>query len=326
MKRRSCISVAFLVLALAACEKDGAAPKGSGELGAEDKALFAVLPSGATAVFGGNYLKLQDFMSSTLGKTTTTMMEKYGPGMAEWTKCFVEIQTSSGIKHKLRIAGAANVTGSNGLDLRMVWSGMTLDDVTTCAQKGNFKVTLDDDKKFLTVELPPPSGTQGYLLTSAGTLYVRQSMIISAAPVITPSTRSELETDLAASSKANVLSDQKMMALITKTDRTKTVWFAGSGAGTRAADKVGEVFGSFDLNNGIAVDVTAQVLDDAMLGKLEDGVAELKKMSGQLPGNMKEIVSQLQFSRKSDHARFSIKVDDKQLADLIKQAGMFGVH
>jgi hypothetical protein len=320
MKRRSCISVAFLVLALAACEKDGAAPKGSGVLGADDKALFAALPSGATAVFGGNYLKLQDFMSSTLGKTTTTMMEKYGPGMAAWTKCFVEI------KHNLRIAGAANLTGSNGLDLRMVWSGMTLDDVATCAKQGNFTATLDDDKKFLTVALPPPSGTQGYLLTSAGTLYVRQSMIISAAPVITPSTRSELETDLAASSRANVLADDKMMALITKADRTKTMWFAGSGAGTRAADKIGEVFGSFDLDHGIAVDVTAQVLDDTMLGKLEDGVAELKKMSGQLPGNMKEIVSQLQFSRKGDHARFAIKVDDKQLADLIKQAGMFGVH
>ncbi len=320
MKRRSSLSVVFLVLALAACEKDGAAPKGSGELGADDKALFAVLPSGATAVFGGNYLRLQDFMSSTLGKTTTAMMEKYGPGMAEWTKCFVEI------KRNLRIAGAANVTGSKGLDLRMVWSGMTLDDVATCAAKGSFPTTLSDDKQFLTVELPAPSGTQGYLVTSAGTLYVRQSMVISAAPVITPSSRTELEADVKAAAASNVLSDPKMMALIAKTDRTKTVWFAGSGAGTVAATKLGEVVGSFDLDDGIAVDVSAQVLDDAMLGKLEDGVAELKKMSDQLPGNMKEIVSQLQFSRKGDRARFAIKVNDKQLADLVKQAGMFGVH
>jgi hypothetical protein len=324
--KRSLLSIVVLVpalvLALAACEKDGSAAKGSGELGADDKALFAVLPSGATAVFGGNYLRLQDFMSSTLGKTTTTMMEKYGPGMAEWTKCFVDGRST------LRIAGSANVTGTKGLDLRMVWSGMTLDDVAGCAARAKFKATFDDDKKFLSVELPMPAGTQGqgYLVTSTGTLYVRQSMVISAAPVFTASSRKEAEEDLKAATTANVLSDPKMMALISKTDRTKTVWFAGSGAGTSVASKVGEVFGSFDLGDGIAVDVTAQVLDDAMLGKLEDGVAELKKMSDQLPGNMKEIVSQLKFSRKGDRARVSIKVNDKQLADLVKQAGMFGVH
>ena len=322
--KRSLVSIVLLVpalvLALAACEKDGATAKGSGELGADDKALFTLLPSGATAVFGGNYLRLQDFMSSTLGKTTTTMMEKVAPGMAEWTKCFVD-----GNK-KLRIAGSANVTLNKGLDLRMVWSGMTLDDVAACAARAKFTATFDDDKKFLSIGLPQPSGTQGYLLTPTGPLYVRQSMVISAAPVITPSTRKEAEDDLKAAATANVISDPKMMALISKVDRTKTMWFAGSGAGTSAASKVGEVFGTFELGDGIAVDVTAQVLDEALLGKFENGVAELKKMSGQLPGNMKEVVSQLKFSRQGDRAHMSIKVNDKQLADLVKQAGMFGVH
>ncbi len=318
MKRRP-VSILFLVLALAACEKDGAAPKGSGELGADDKALFSLLPSGANAVFGGNYMKLQDFMSSTLGKSTEQLMEKYGPGMGEWTKCFVQMKD-------LRIAGAANITGTKGLDLRMVWTGMKLDDVAKCAARGNFKATLAEDGKFLSVDLPAPSGTQGYLVTPTGPLYVRQQMIISAAPVVTPSTREELEKDLANAKTANVIGDSKMMALIGKADRTKTVWFAGSGAGTSAAAKVGEVFGSFDMNDGIGVDVTAQILDDAMLGKIEDGVAELKKMADSLPGSMKEVVSQLKFTRKGDLARFAIKVDNKQLADLIKQAGMFGVH
>jgi len=321
MKRRSSLAVVFLVLALAACEKDGATPKSSGDLSADDKAQFAVLPSGATAVFGGNYLRLQNFMSSTLGKTTTAILEKYdGPErMAEWTKCFL-------VNRNLRIAGAANVTGTKGLDLRMVWSGMTLDDVATCAAKGSLKTTLSDDKQFLTVELPAPLGTQGYLVTSTGAIYVRQSMVISAALVMTPSSRTDLDADLKVAAASNVLSDTKMMALIAKADRTKTLWFVGSGAGTAAATKLGDVVGSFDIDDGIAVDVSAQVLDDAMLGKLEGGVAELKKMSDQLPGNMKEIVSQLQFSRKGDRARFAIKVNDKQLADLVKQAGMFGIH
>jgi hypothetical protein len=47
-------------------------------------------------------------------------------------------------------------------------------------------------------------------------------------------------------------------------------------------------------------------------------------MSNQLPGNMKDAVNSLQFSRKGDHVRFAIKLDDKQLGDLMKQASMMG--
>jgi hypothetical protein len=39
---------------------------------------------------------------------------------------------------------------------------------------------------------------------------------------------------------------------------------------------------------------------------------------------MKEAVQSLQFDHKGDHVRFAVKLDDKQLADLMKQASMFG--
>ena len=70
MKRLSLISIACLLAGLAACEKDGGTPKGSGELSSTDKDLFKFLPRGETAVFGGNYMKLQKFMTSQLGKAT----------------------------------------------------------------------------------------------------------------------------------------------------------------------------------------------------------------------------------------------------------------
>ena len=57
MKRRSLISIMFFVLAVVltsgACEKDGSSPKGSGDLTAEDKELFKLLPTGSTRTSTG---------------------------------------------------------------------------------------------------------------------------------------------------------------------------------------------------------------------------------------------------------------------------------
>jgi hypothetical protein len=315
MKRRPLISLMFLALALAACEKDASTPKGSGDLTAADKELFKFLPTGSTAVFGGNYMKLQKFMESTLGKMTAGAIEKMGPGMPEWAACFTELKD-------LHLAGAANVAGK-GLDLRMVFTGMKIEDVDACAKRAKFPTTIDSDNKFIAVTLPPPAGVQGYLVTSTGALFMRQQMEISVAPVIMPTSRADLEKDLADSAKASALTDTKIQALIAKADRTRTIWFAGTGKGTIAADKLGELIGGFDLDNGFSVDVSLQLTDPALLDKLEDGVKEIKKMSEQLPGNMKDAVNSLQFTRKGDHVRFVLKLDEKQLADLMQQASMF---
>jgi hypothetical protein len=206
----------------------------------------------------------------------------------------------------------------------MIFTGMKVADIATCAGKASYKTETDPDGKYISVELPAPAGKQGYLAAPNGALYMRQSMIISAAPTVTGATRADLEADLNAAASSNALSDTKIQALIAKTDRTKTMWFAGSGVGTSVADKLGELYGSFDLGNGFSADVTFQLLDKALLDKLEEGVAEIKKMADQLPGTMKDAVQSLQFSRKADHVRFAVKLDDKQLGDLMRQANMLG--
>ena len=39
---------------------------------------------------------------------------------------------------------------------------------------------------------------------------------------------------------------------------------------------------------------------------------------------MKDAIESLKFTRSGDHVHFALKLDDKQLADLMKQASMFG--
>ena len=316
MKRRSLISIVLVVLAtLAACEKDKG-PKGSGDLSASDKELFKYLPPNATALFGGNYMKLQHFMTSQLGKMTAAAMEKLGPGMTEWMSCFTELKN-------LALGGSAEVKGK-GVELRMVFTGAKLDDIKKCADRASFTSTVDPDGKFIGIELPAPAGLQGYLVLPGGALYTRQSMIISAVPVVTPAARSELEADIAAVAKSNAIGDTKLQALVAKVDRSKTVWFAGTGANTPISDKLGEVYGSFDIASGLAADVTIQITDHDLVSKLEDGVKEMKKMSDQLPGEFKSVIEGLQFSRSGDHVRFAIVISESQFAGIMKQANMFG--
>ncbi|HEY0255459.1 MAG TPA: hypothetical protein VGC41_28215 [Kofleriaceae bacterium] len=308
-------SIIGLALVLVACERSGAEPKGSGALSPEDKQLFALLPAGSTAVFGGNYMKLQQFMSSTLGKSTAAMMEKVGPGLQEWTNCFTE--------KPVRLAGSGNVAGK-GFEMRMVFSGYSIEQIGKCAARANMKATVDPDGKFIAVDLPPPTNTTGYLLTSTGAIYTRQQMIISAAPTVTPASRSDLENDLKTAVAKNVIADDRLLALIGKADRTKTVWFVGTGANTPIADKLGELVATLDLTNGLAMDLSFQLLDPSLVTKFDEGITEMKKMSGSLPPSLKNAIESIAFSHSGDRVRLAMKLDDKQLADVIQQASMLG--
>ncbi|MFT3697648.1 MAG: hypothetical protein QM831_31175 [Kofleriaceae bacterium] len=307
----------FLIALLVACERSGSGPKGSGALAPEDKQLFALLPANSTGVFGGNYMKLQQFMTTTLGKTTAAILDKVGPGMIEWSKCFTE--------KPIRLAGSGNVVGK-GFEMRMVFTGLTIDGIGACAARAKFKSTVDPDGKFIAVELPPPTGSQGYLQTSTGALYNRQMMVISAAPTVIPTTRADLETDLKAAAANSVVQDDKLVTLIGKADRGKTMWFVASGANTPIADKLGEMIATADLEKGLALDLWVQLLNSGDADKLEEGIGEMKKMSAALPGSLKTAVESIKFAHKGDRVHLSIELDDEQLADVMQQASLLSQH
>ena len=213
MKRRSLISIMSSSCAVWRPARKRLRPKGSGDLAAEDKELFKYLPSGSTAVFGGNYMKLPAVHDVDARQDDgRARWRSTGPGMTEWIKCFTELKAS-------RLAGSANVAGK-GLELRMIFTGMKVEDVAKCATRASYTTTIDPDDKFITVELPPPAGKQGYLVAPNGALYMRQSMVISAAPDDHRRRRARISKPISRPRAAsNVLGDTKMQALIAKTDR-----------------------------------------------------------------------------------------------------------
>lgn len=303
------------VLAVAGCEKSSS---GSGALGAEDTALLKDLPSGNVAIVGGNYMKLQNFMQSSMGKmvrdvgAATTGNE----GMGKWMDCFAKFP-------KLRLVGGLALR-PKGFDMRMVFAGMSVGDVTGCAKDAGFKTNVDGDGKFAAIEIPSMmmNVTQGYITLPDGSLYMRQSMSLGMMPSMEPTTRTDLEADVAKLGQGTAADDKALVELAAKADRNQTFWFAGSGAGTPIADKLGEIYGAIDIDNGIRADVTVQLVDSALADQAEQTFDTMKKMSDQLPPDVRGVIDQLKLDRKGDHLHVTAKISAEQLEALTKMGGM----
>jgi hypothetical protein len=314
MKTRLAVVVAMWVAVatlFAGCKKDGAASD-SGALDPAEKALLQYFPAGSPVVFGGNYMKLQNLVQGGLG-TVTEALDKVAPGMSTWTKCFTEVA-----EHKLHAAG---VLGKD-TQLRMAFSGVTVDEVAACAQKANFKTTIDPDRKYMTIEMAMPSmpgagATVSYLVLPSGALYTRFNSPIGTA---TPATRAILEADVA-DVKTSAADDPALAALYRKVDHSKTVWFVCRGEGTPLADTFGDAYGSFDLSSGLTLDIVAQIksADDAK--KIEDGFARARKSADTLSGDVKDVVKGMTLDRNGDQLHFVVKVSSAQLKSFMSQFG-----
>jgi hypothetical protein len=308
-------TVMVSVIAFAACGK-GSGPKGSGAVSQDELALFRELPGNNVALFGGNYVKMQNFMSSTLGKTLAATMKN---DKAEaWMNCFASFKT-------MRVAGGVTTAGKD-VTLRIVFTGLKPSDIADCAKKSDFQTTLDADGKFVSVDVATGAMmvNQGYLQLPTGGIYSRTIVSLGGIPTISSGSRADLEADVQASTKSTAADDTKLIALLAKADRSKTFWFAGNAAGTPIGDKIGEVYGSFDLDSGLALDVTVQVKDSKMVDKIEQGVSEAKKMADKMPGDLKSVIEGLEFSRDGDHVRFADKLTESQLTNLMSLGAMGG--
>src|SRR3954470_14931796 len=95
-------ALAVSVCAVVGCEK--AAPSSSGPLGPEDIALLHDLPGGNAALFGGNYLRRQEFTNAALGGCAERVVGSGGDLAAfhTWANCFLD----SGA---MRIVGGASL-------------------------------------------------------------------------------------------------------------------------------------------------------------------------------------------------------------------------
>ena len=316
MKRAALVSVLASTVALGACGKSGS--KGSGDLSSGEVSLLKEVPGGNNAVFGGNYMKMQHFMQSQLGQAMSAMMKD--EKQDKWMSCFGQFGN-------MKIAGGLAYIDGKAM-MRMVFSGLKLADLQACAQKAEFKTTMDPDNKYLSIDIETmgTTMTQGYLQLPSGDLYMRVGMagFGLGVPVVDPSTRAQAEADAASAAQSHADAD-KVAALASKVDRSRTFWFAGSGAGTPIASKVGEVYGSFDLEGGIAVDLTVQVADPKMAEQAEDGIKMVKKSADQMPGELKGVIEGLDFSRDGDHLRFAVKVNEAQLKSIMSFASMSGL-
>jgi hypothetical protein len=226
----------------------------------------------------------------------------------------------------MRATAAMNVTG-HSFDMRMVTSGLKIADVSTCSDKAGLKATVDADQRFISVEMSMQTPTQmstarvTYYALPNGWLYTRQTTTPGPVPIPVSANRAECEADLAALSQGTAADDATFLAQAAKADRGKTMWIVGSAAGTPLADSVGDIYASIDATSGLAIDLTMQIKKPADADKLEQGVAQLRKMSDQLPANFKDVVTGLKFERHGERVHFALALTDAQLKSVTDQLG-----
>lgn len=313
-----CSLVVLAFLLAAGCEKSG--PKTSGSLAANETALLASLPPGNTALIGGNYLRFQKHLQDSAMSKLMSALNNSSPGISEWTNCFVDAKA-------VTMLGSVKLDG-RAVAMRFVMNGMDVAYIEGCAKRASFATTVDPDRKFIAIDMPHPAGTMrtGYLVLPSGLLYTRQAIsLVDATGLPAAVDRASLEAEIAALANGTAAEDTALVAAMSSVDRSRAMWFVGSGAGTPIADKLGLVAGTMDIERGLSIDVTAQIVDADLADQIEKGVPEARKQGALLGDSVKAVLDQLTFSRAGDRLRFALTIDNAQLEALMaKLAPMMG--
>ncbi len=308
-----------LALSVVGCEKDGGMPsKQSGAVRRDEGSLLADLPAGNVGLFGGNYLRLQDFFQNSAFAKLMGNMESISPGMKAWTECFVHTGQRS-----LQMLGALAYSDA-GITMRYVMKGFGVDDVKACAQKAGFPVQVDGDGKFVSISMATALGpiSTGYLVLADGALLTRQAMAMPpVAAMPSPTTRADLEADVALLAKGTAADDKRLIAELAKIDRDRAMWFVGDATGTPIEDKLGTLRGWVDLDGGITMDIAFELKDRAMANEIARGIPEMKKQADVLGKDIGAVVRGIKFERKGDHLRFVVAISKQQLDAIVEQMG-----
>lgn len=318
MKLPGSLVLAALV-ALAGCEKDGMPERSSGALRPPEAALLAHLPAGNALLFGGNYLRLQDFLRSSPFARLMGSVEQLSPGMTEWSRCFLDTSPD------LDMMGAV-AYGRDGLVMRYVMKGFDVAQLERCAARAGFTVRVDPDRAYAAIDMTGPLGTitAGYLALADGALLTRTVTQLPPTTLVPPpTTRADLEADVAAAARENATADATLVAELGRVDRRHAMWYVGDATGTPLADKVGRVRGWVDLDRGLAFELSVEVVDRAMADEIARGIPELKRQAGALGKEVGDVVRGLRFERKGDRLRFGLTISDRQLEALLDQMAPF---
>lgn len=309
---------------VAGCEK--AADKPAGAAAGDETALLSYLPAGSVALFGGNYVKFQNYLASSPLQKVFDKMNTQSPGLSAWMKCWSDEMP------RLVMVGSLRLTGGQ-IEMRYVMKGIDLPALERCSAKAKFPTAMDADQKYMSYEMVSVGQTVkgGYLVVADGTVYTRQQMMaVGSKPTVTPATRADLEADLAGLAGKTAVQDKQLVAAMEDLDRTTAMWFVGSGANTPLSDKVGLVKGTFDIANGIAIDVRAEVKDVALADQAEQGIASAKQRSSALGEPMKTVIEGVKLERKGPWLRVTLAIDNPTLTALIDQVapmlGMIGAR
>jgi hypothetical protein len=224
----------------------------------DEAALLRDLPGANVALVGGDFDRLvQSFTHSMFGD----MFDKLASdaGVQDMIRAWKDCTRGPNVR---TVTGLA-VTGDEKV-MRTVMGGVQLPNLAACLSRPGFQPRLDPDRKYLVIEAMAHGvhRSQSYLALPDGAVYSREVHDQrSTAP-----TRADLEADVS----VPAASDRHLLELAKGTDHAKTVWFAGSGAGTPLAGRVGDMFGAVDLdaNGGLQLDLTAEVPDRKLLDQV----------------------------------------------------------
>ena len=309
---------------VAGCEK-ASENKPSGAVVADETAMLQYLPAGSSALFGGNYMQMRSYLANSPINKLFDKVNAQSPGFSEWMKCWSEELP------KLAMIGSVRMNLGK-LEMRYVMKGVDIDALERCSAKAKFPTVKSDDKKYLSYEMTTMGQTLkgGYLVVGDNIIYSRQTMALGGVPSVAPVAREDLASDLQSLGGKTAAMDTQLVQAMADLDRTSAMWFVGSGANTPIADKVGLVKGTFDIKDGLAIDVRVEMKDSALADKVEQGVAEAKKRSDSIGGAAKDVIEAVKVDRKGDWIRVQLSIDNAKLAALIDQVtpmmGMFGAR
>jgi hypothetical protein len=307
------VATALSTLVLASCEKAG--PKASGELTKSEAELLAHLPHDSALAFGGNFMRLQQtFARGPLGRMLG-QLDAVAPGLKEWTECFAGHEA-------MTMVGAVDFEGG----MRFIMKGISVDDLANCAKRAGYASNVDPDRKFIAITMGEPvPQTLGYLVLPDGAVYGKQDMKAAFGRADRDAfSRPRLEADIAAVAKSNAAGNAELKAVIAKADRTRSMWFAGSAAGSSFGDKLGEAFGSLDLADGLRADIVVEVKDSRLARQVVDGLDDARKAAGMLSPELKSVLDAIDITRSGDRLRIVAKLSSRQFEALMNASRRFG--